>query len=207
MLVSVNNLCRYMGGIEPRDGMREEMADVIAGVQEALELYLNRPVEKVQVREYVLSNSKGFVHLSVSPVHEILRYGVNVVPAVPGTTVLIPPVINRVVTDEDRSIDLAPGMINGQKHRIVPGGFYISSPNTPVMVDYVGGYIGYSDNAIKSAIKRVAAREWSINNVDTVGQRQGLPGETEVGDQRSIGWAQDELRSLSRKRRRVVRRG
>jgi len=207
MLVSVGDLRRYMGGIQGEEGHRQTMADIIAGVQESLENYLNRPVEKVQVREYVVSNSKGFVHLSVSPVHEIIRCGVNVVPTTPDQTVIIPPVQDRLVTDEDRMVDLAPKVIKEPRYRIVPGGLYINTPHTPVMVDYIGGYNGYVDNAMKMAITRVAAREWAVNNVDTAGMREGIAAETEVGDQRSVGWAQDELRALQRKRRRVVRRG
>lgn len=207
MLVSVNDLCNYMGGLKPRPGMRKVMAEVIAGTQEALENYLNRPVEPVQIREYVVSNSKGFVHLSVYPVHRVLRYGVNVVPGYDELPVNIPPVMTRdpIHDVDDRVLDRAyPQPQSG--FSIGPGGLYTYAPNTPVMVEYIGGLNGYTINAIKQAIKRVAAREWAENNVDTVGSRQGVVGETEVGDQRSIGWANDELRALQRHRRRVVRR-
>lgn len=203
MLVSVGDMRRYMGGLDLSDAQRETMKMIIAGVQESLEAFLNRPVEPVQVRELCEANYNGEAILSVTPVHNILSVqhvanGSNLI-----SHVTYPSPMERDVTLEtdDRTLDKLPGAMTN--YQIVPGGLKIGFKRT-VIVDYIGGYRGSTENAIKLAIMRVVAREWATNHVNTAGLRQGVTEQTEVGDSRFLGWATDELNALSRYRRRVV---
>jgi hypothetical protein len=202
MLVSVDELRSYMGGLEPPDGMYNELALIISGLQQELENYLNRPVEPIQIRENVISDSKGCLYLGVTPVHKIISYGVNTVYAPEGIVGGLPSPMERdpILDPEARVVDKT----NVNPNLLIPGGMRGLWPNTGYLVEYIGGYNGYATEAVKLALKRVAAREYSTNHVDTQGLRIGLFEQTEVGDQRYLGWAGEELKRLQRLRRRIV---
>lgn len=207
MLASVDEFIAYMGGYVPDDPAGQEvMAGILSGTQSALEAYLNRPVELVQVRELAFSGSKGYLYLSVTPVRQILSlsYGSNTAYD-PGTPVMLEPVAREeIILDADAPLfDKAPFQFDPHL-QMTRGGISTSRCMSNVVVNYIAGLDGRQYPAIKSAILRVAAREWGRNNVDTAGLRTGQIESTENGDHRSLGWASDELRGLQRYRRRIA---
>ena len=179
------------------------MASVIAGVQETLEAYLNRPVEPVQIREVAVANFQGVLYLSASPVWEVISCGTTVDTA--PLTRTITPVQERspLLQEDGRLIDKWPTAA-GSFYRLVPGGLNVGMPGYAFYVEYIGGYKGYLDEALKLAIKRVAAREWASNHIGGSGNRVGQAEQTEVGDARFLGWSADELKMMQRLRRRLV---
>jgi hypothetical protein len=191
-----------MGGWEPPDGLYGEVVSIISGLQEELENYLNRPVEPIQIRENVFSDGKGCLYLSVTPVHKIVSYGVNSTFALPGIVGEIPSPMERdpSLLDDSRVIDKS----NVDHNLLLPGGMQGLWPNTGYLVEYIGGYNGYTINSIKLALKRVAAREIATNHVDTSGLRIGITEQTDSGDQRYLGWAGEEFNRLQRYRRRLI---
>ena len=205
MLVSVEDMRRYLGGYVPEHPSSEiELANILAGVQQQLETWLNRPVELVQVREIALTDSKGNLYLSVTPVRKLISYGVNV------GTLTVPEVIyTPYVRTSDDLIGVDGRMMDKIDRRLsLPnfrnGWFFPGVPNTGYVVEYVGGLDGNGYEDIKLAIKRVAAREYTQGHVGVVGQRQGHSEDVEVGDNRSIGWTTSELQQLQRYRRRIA---
>jgi hypothetical protein len=204
MLVSVEELRRYMGGYEPAPGLEIEMVNILTGVQYQLETWLNRPVELVQVRESSRSDGYGNVYLSVTPVRKILSLGL-VANEVNIPEPIIEPYVSEadpLIGDDGRTIDK---IYNGLSlPTIRPGGFWVPYYNTNHYIEYVAGLDGSKLENIKLAIKRVAAREYAANFVDTAGLRTGRVEDTEVGDNRAAGWTANELNSLQRYRRRIA---
>jgi hypothetical protein len=69
-------------------------------------------------------------------------------------------------------------------------------------VTYIGGYDGRNDEGLKVAILRVAAREISENQDETVGINAGeVTGRPQPN---ILGWTTEELRQWDHLRRRVV---
>lgn len=198
-----------MGGLDPdQDGShtgRELMASILAGTQEQLEIYLNRPIEYVQIREVVRSNSRGFLYLSVTPVRKIISCGVTTAYPTDLSENFIPPVMERdnLLDEEARLVDKTLEFGNGQP-LVVPGGLQIGGGCSNYLVEYIGGYKGYADSAMKLGIMRVAAREYGVNNVSTAGMEVGQIDQTKDGDRRNVGWTTDELVKFQRHRRRII---
>ena len=204
MLVSVNELRSYMGGWKPQPGQTEEVAAILSGVQQQLETWLNRPLEYIQLREIVRSDRMGFLYLSVTPVRKVISCGVMSAVDTPNlpTDDLVPYVMSRdVLLPEDaRVLDRAYDY-NNLLYR--PGGMQVNMPYTWYVVEYIGGYNYYTEDGIKLAIKRVAAREVRRNFVYNSGNTDGAVDSTETGDTRQVGWTKDELTQLERYRRRI----
>ena len=205
MLVSVEDLRRYLGGYDPEHpSMLTEMGNILEGVQLQLETWLNRPVELVQVREVALTDSKGNLYLSVTPVRKLISYGVNV------ASITVPSVTyTPYVRTPDTLIGVDGRMIEKVDYRFSyptygNGMFAMGIPNTGYVVEYIGGVDGTQHPDLQLAIKRVAAREFTQGQVGTVGQRQGHVEDVEVGDNRTIGWTTTELQQLQRYRRRIA---
>jgi len=205
MLVSVEELRRYLGGYDPEHpSMLEEMANILEGVQLQLETWLNRPVELVQVREVALTDGKGNLYLSVTPLRKLISYGVGVGSITAPETTYTP-----YTRTPDALIGVDGRMIEKTDHRFAAptysnGRYFMGMPNTGYIVEYIGGIDGTQCPDIKLAIKRVAAREFTQAHVDVVGQRQGHAEDVEVGDNRTIGWTTAELTQLQRYRRRIA---
>lgn len=207
MLVSVEEFRRYLGGFEMTSMLQEEVVSLLTGTQQQLETYLNRPVELVQVREVALSDGMGNLYLSVSPVRKIISYGVTVGSDFSSGVVEVQPINTSMVPDT--SLDIDARMIDKSSYKAAGSSFrpygmvvpYVSSRYT---VEYIAGLDGSDQEQIKSAIKRVAAREFTKKHDDTGGLRTGHIEDTEVGDTRNIGWTLGELQSLMRYRRRIV---
>lgn len=205
MLVSVIDFRRYMGGMNPLPGQTETIAMILQGVQEQLELWLNRPVETIQIRETVRSDRQGYLHLSVTPVQRVLSVGVTSASDVAYPEVGVVekyPMVRDATTSEDiRVIDRSPRYANNYQREY--GGLRVNMPCTWHQVEYLGGYDGAQDNALKLAILRVAAREYRKNNTTEAGLNEGTIDEVQPGDNRDIGWTKNELTQLERLRRRV----
>src|SRR5690606_27659409 len=125
MLVSVNEFRAYMGGLQLQEGMQPVLESVIKRAQTMVETILNRPVEKVQVREIRRADSKGFLYLSVTPVWKVIACG--------GTTVSHPIADDEpyeIVPDPDlgenpRIIDKVPSTPLFSTNRLFPGRLYV----------------------------------------------------------------------------------
>jgi hypothetical protein len=205
MLVSVTDFRRYMGGMNPLPGQTETIAMILQGVQEQLELWLNRPVETIQIRETVRSDRQGYLHLSVTPVQRVLSVGVTSASdvAYPETGIVEKyPMVRDVTLPEDvRVVDRSPRYARNYQREY--GGLRVNTPCTWHQVEYIGGYDGAQDNALKLAILRVAAREYRKNNTHQAGMNEGTIDELQPGDNRDVGWTKNELTQLERIRRRV----
>lgn len=205
MLVSVIDFRRYMGGMNPLPGQTETIAMILQGVQEQLEVWLNRPVETIQIRENVRSDRQGFLHLSVTPVQRVLSIGVTSASdvAYPEENVVekYPMVLDPSIPEDSRLVDRSPRYASNYGREY--GGIRVNMPCTWHMVEYIGGYDGTNDHAMKLAILRVAAREYRKNNVSMAGLAEGTVDEVQPGDDRDVGWAANELKQLERHRRRV----
>jgi hypothetical protein len=87
---------------------------------------------------------------------------------------------------------------------IVPGGIYVGVPGVHFVVEYVGGYNGYLNAALKMGIMRVAAREVSVHNDHTLSLRDGNAEQAAQSDNRPTGWTPEELKQFDRLRRRII---
>lgn len=212
-LVTSEELTAYMGGLElnpDQVGVIESI--ILPGVQQDLENYLNRPVEPVQVRESVRADDSGFLYFRVTPIHKILSV-VQSDGSTVGYSPTTPPTMTPV-TDDIRTYDEwgDPDLFGYQIEGIpfVGSGFgsiygYPTYGSRPFYrVEYVAGYNGYVNEALKVDIMRVAAREVEMLFDDTMSLRGGSAEAASNSDQREKGWTQDELVRWDRIRKRVV---
>lgn len=212
-IVTVDELAPYLGGLTltpEQEGIAETI--IIPGIQEELELFLNRPLEPVQVRESTYVDYEGKVTLSVSPVWRILsaQYSDGVV--VP-TTVYYPPVTSQDPSVQ-RRVDLSAVGMGALPYRLPVSALGLSMASygfgygylnqTYLIVEYIGGYLGYTDNALKMNVLRVVARECERMFDDTASVRQGQLEAAGESDKREKGWTEDELNRLRRLKRRVI---
>lgn len=207
-VVSVDELIRYMSNITLTDAQKTDAAATLLGVQNELEMYLNRPVQPLHIREARMSDTTGYLNLSVSPIWRIIKTDMVETLFQPDPF-FTPPVLSPMEDQTDvvrLSIDYVRASTNFGDPLLVPGGYYIGYPNAWYIVEYVGGYMGYFDNALKQAIKRVASREVQQNHDDTLSLRDDAATEGRSRDQRETGWTEGELKKLDRLRRRVLSR-
>lgn len=208
MLVSVADVRRYLGGISIPEGLTVELENVIARAQKAVETNLNRPVERVQVREVVRANSKGYVYLSVSPVWKIISCGGTSAPLTPPSVVtpytMTP---DPSLGDDPRVIDkVGPILANNYCWENVPGYLYVGLWNRGnYIVEYIGGLDPNQTDDIKRVIIQMAAREWGRLHVNGAGLNQGNVQTVDAQDSRGLSLADDEIKALQRYRRIVAR--
>lgn len=208
MLVTADELTAYMGGVQLTNEERDITESVILpGVQQDLELFLNRPVEPVQVRESLLVDEYGYTVLTVTPVWKIIKVQQSDGAVITGSSYVPPAMVDDPSTN--RSVDYSGLGEYPLPFRYNVGSWGISAawggPATYVIVEYIAGYKGYTDKAIKLAILRVAAREVERqfdNSVTLVG---GSVEAVQDSDSRIKGWTQEELNRFRRIRRRVIR--
>jgi hypothetical protein len=205
-LVGVTDLVRYMNGINLSDSQRSNVELLLRGTQEDLEDYLNRPVQPMQVREYLVTDAAGYANVRVSPVHKVLHAEPLEATQFPflesAAFESTPLVLDESLEEPARVLDLW-GAGAGD-YRIVPGGFYVGVPDAWYAVEYIGGYNGYADDKIKVAIMRVVAREVERNNDVTMNLRAGNADKGTESDSRASGWSPPELAAFDRLRRRVI---
>jgi hypothetical protein len=204
MLVSVGDVRRYLGGVPIQDGMQVELENVISRAQKVVETYLNRPVEKVQIREVQRSDSKGFVYLSVTPAWKILSCGSTTAQSVPDTleTYTITP--DPSLGDDPRIIDKVPNAILSGPLQVWPGRLYTGVPNKSYIVEYIGGLDPAQIDDVKRVIVQMAAREWAMYNVDSGDYKAGSLDMTEAQDNRGLNLSSEEKQAIQRYRRRVA---
>lgn len=207
MIVSVDDLRRLkLGGAQMTPGQQQSATGVLAARQQDLELYCNRPLEPIVIRQYSFSQSDGVVPLWVTPVHQVLSMETVTAELVNAQMPwYLPPVLSRPteLPTDTRVVDRIGSPYTAW--RIVPGGIYTNIANYPFLITYVGGYRGYVDDAVKDAILTVAAREYRRMFDHGIGAQGGSPSATTQGDDRPNGWTHDELVRFDRLRRRNVR--
>jgi hypothetical protein len=205
-IVDVDDLRDYMSGIGLETSQWAAAEMVLDGVQHELELHINRPVQPTLVREWKSVQSDGYVRLSVTPVHTI-RSVVSAEGAVSpdGTAFTLSPLDK---TDfENNYANKVPTAFNA--YHPSKGGLYLTDVGwgmlgTFVVVEYVGGYVGWSDAAIRYKILEVAARIMTNNHDDTTSIADGVVRPASPDPVQARGWTEDELRRFDRIRRRVV---
>lgn len=206
-IATPDDLRNHMSGIKMSEPQYAAATDIILGVQEELELYLNRPLEVTAMREAVVADENGFVRLSVSPVREIRRIttvsGTGDTSSYPMGTI---PADTPLPPFDGPTYDVVPKNLG--RDLIFPGGVQLGSYSSYYIIDYVGGgsdFIARHLRALKLAILRVAAREWQIKHRDTVSVANGNVGEpTDPVPPSNLGWMEEELANFDRLRRRTV---
>ena len=201
MLVSVGEYRQKLNGIVLTEGQRKDVELLLSGLQQELELWLNRPVEPILVSEYVRPEYGGSCRLSVTPVLEVISWSQSKAPGINPEWAPEPFTRPAGYDEEIRKIQLMGGGPYG--YTIVPGG--ISGVGGPGYVTYLGGLP--KDHPQISAIKRkileIAARSSVFEKSDAIGLSDGNPRTADEMAQAS-GWTEPELRQFERLRRRVA---
>jgi len=209
-IVSWSDLSTYMGGPNVTPNQQSLITDtIIPGVQQELELYLNTPVELVQVRESLTPEQDGYVYFTYAPVRKLISASWSVDGAQPITLVqyepdpvAVDPSVNRPVIDRTATAVMA----SSYRYPIGLTGFpgVYASGVSYVVFDYIAGYDGTNDKALKLALLRVTAREVEREFDTTTGIRDGSLEPAGQSDDRPKGWTDDELKQFSRLKRRVI---
>lgn len=197
-VVSVAELRKYMSDISLSANQVNSAQVVLDGTQQALETYLGRPVQMVQVREKRRSDSMGDLPLSVTPVHKIIslrRMGTS--DDIDLTTDTTP----LSEAEVDRVWDAMP-----ENDVIVPGGIHVGQAFRWYIVEYIGGYNGYVDDFLKLQILEVASRTMTVNHDDVLTIKDDIAREPANAASIEKGWRQDELVLFDRLRRRTIYR-
>jgi hypothetical protein len=197
-LVTVADLRKYMSDISLSANQQAVAQRVLDGTQQMLELHLGRPVQPVQVREKRRSDSMGDVALSVTPVYKVISLRRM------GTADAVIPSRDLVPLSEDevnRVWDAMP-----ETNIAVPGGIHVGQTFRWYVVEYIGGYNGYVDDALKLAILEVASRTMTVNHDDVLTIKDDIAREPANASSLQKGWTIDELTMFDRIRRRTVYR-
>lgn len=214
-LVSVPQLQRFMSNVNFNQSQKDEAASVLKEVQNDLEVYCNRPLQPLHVREARQTDSQGYLNLSASPIQKIILITPveNVFePALYATPPVLSPMqpqpgVNRVSLDYVAT--------NFGDPLIVPGGVYIGGFTTNpwlgygngfYIAEYIGGWIGYYEDSVKLGIKKVAARIMMNNHDDFQSLQADNATNATPRDSRPPEWTDGELRKFDRMRRRVIAR-
>ena len=208
-IVSVDELKSYMSDITLSESQEAAVEEVLAGIQQDLEDHINRPLQPVQVREYIQTDSLGYANVRVSPVWKVIRRdqmdGMTSFLSYDLTTPYVPPVLERdPLIGEDGTVIDYWGVESWGAPIHVPGGIFIGVPDTWFAIEYVGGALGFMNQKVKLAIMRVAAREVTGLHDNTLSLRQGNAEPAADPDPRPKGWTDEELQRFERMRRRVI---
>lgn len=206
-IATADDLQKYMSGVKMTTPQYQSASQIITGVQEDLELYLNRPLELTAMREAVVADETGYVKLSISPVLEIRRIvSVSSTGDFNSISVGPLPVDNPLPPFEGPSFDVVPKNLG--RDLICPGGAVLGGYSAQYIVDYLGGggdFMGRYKNSLIQAVLRVAAREWQIMHNDSMRVVNGGPSEpVDPVPPTHKGWMQEELEAFDRLRRRTI---
>lgn len=209
-IATLEQLMDHMGKPQLKDFQKAHIeAVILPGIQQDLEEYLNRPMEKTRIREALKADNTGHIWPSYSPVWSIescLREdGTTVELSMPTVPAFTPS------TDGTRDWDIA-----GTGQRAEQYKFYVGdwSPYDPLFygdvpqyyVTYIGGYDGPHDEQIVLAFlevgKRVVNNQFGIG----VGVRRGSTELATTEDQRDPTWTETELKKFDRLRDIVISR-
>jgi hypothetical protein len=210
-IISFDELSAYMGGPSVTPAQQALIENIIIpGIQEQLEKYLNCTVELVQVRESLQPESDGYVYFTYAPVRFILSATWSTTGAIPlelqqyqPSNIVVDPTVTRPVINHT---GLA-GSDSPYRYYTGYGGFgaFAGGWVAPYLVmDYIAGYDGTNDNALKLAQLRVTAREVERQFDTTMGIRSGSLEAGGESDTRPKGWTADELKQFDRLKRRVI---
>jgi hypothetical protein len=197
-IVTVADLRKYMSDISLSANQQQAAQMVLDGVQQQLELYIGRPVQPVQVREKARSNGSGDLTLSVTPVYQILNLRVLT------TSGMVVPNVDTTPIAEAEVDRLWDAM--SVNNMIVPGGAHVGRWFTWYIVEYIGGYNGFVDDALKLAILEVASRTMTVNHDDVLSIKDDIAREPANASSIQKGWRPEELQQFDRLRRRIVYR-
>lgn len=211
--MTVDDLVAFMSGVTLTDDQRTMAAPVVLdGVQAALEVWLNRPIQPVLVREIIRSDADYRLWTTVAPIHYVVGLlevtetsGAALIPsAAPALTTLTladyQAFDNSTVPDDGNEV-----ITTIRRMDTMPHASYILAtyPDQDYQVDYVGGYNGFADPALKLAILRVAAREMTENHDDTLSIKEDFAKDVPAQPMLK-GWQPHELTPLRRLKRRVL---
>ena len=197
-IVTVAELREYMSGVSLTASQQKAAQIVIEGTQEELETYLGRPVQFVQVREKLRSDGSGDLTFSVAPVQKIISLRMLGQATGPSLTTDITPLSEA---EAERVVDRM-----SLQNIIIPGGAYVGRAFSWYIVEYVGGYSGYADKALKLAIMEVASRTMTVNHDDVISIKDDFAREPNNEARIQKGWRDEELKRFDRLRRRTVYR-
>jgi hypothetical protein len=197
-IVTVADLRKYMSDISLSANQQQVAQMVLDGVQQQLELYIGRPVQPVQVREKARSNGSGDLTLSVTPVYQIINLRVLT------TSGMVVPNVDTTPIAEAEVDRLWDAM--SVNNMIVPGGAHVGRWFTWYIVEYIGGYNGFVDDALKLAILEVASRTMTVNHDDVLSIKDDIAREPANAASIQKGWRPEELQQFDRLRRRIVYR-
>jgi len=195
-LVSVDEVVAYMNDPSFNPGQESIIEMIINGVQQELEMYLGRPVEPVQMREFITATVNGLGFLSVNPVHQILSIGTYLGSSTQPIEIARP---DMALTTADRTVDKMPSHT-----MIIPGGLAGLRPYQSYAVEYIGGYLGYTNDAMRLAILDVSARSMTVHHDDSIALTDDVPRQPTGRSSLSTRWEPNELEIFHRLKRRVI---
>lgn len=197
-IVTVADLRKYMSDVSLSANQAQAAQLVLDGTQQQLELYLGRPIQYVQVREKRRSDAAGDLMLSVTPVHKVISLRTFTATALTTFTEDQTPLSEDEV---DRVWDAMP-----ENYPVVPGGLHVGRAFTWYIVEYIGGYNGFSDDALKLAILEVASRTMTVNHDDVISIKDDIAREPANAASIEKGWRPEEMAMFDRLRRRIAYR-
>lgn len=219
-IVTSDELADYLNGVTWSLSQTNHIANVVLpGIQQELENYLNRPIEPMHVREARQPDCDGRIWPTVTPVIKMISIDYSPVGGsvqTPNPPLYVPAALSPdpgVAREWDPAITptQAPNWLvqqQGSSFITIPGFTWDPSMSVTmpgyVLIEYIGGYNGYIDTALKLDILRVAAREVERVYDNAVTLTDGAAQQKVSSDPRTKGWTPDELAQWDRLRRRVV---
>lgn len=181
---------------------------ILAGTQQGLERYMNRPAEPMLVREAVNPDAQGYVYARVTPVWRLISIEYNgTLTDIGMTAVADLPTDTGIPQQFDTAVvGMAPlpsrVYVGNASPTYVPD-LLLGPPPLTVMT-YIGGYFGPQTDDMKLDIIRVSAREVAHNFSEFTGLHDSTYQQADQADNRPKGWSDDELKRYDRARRRTV---
>lgn len=205
-LVTTSELSSYMSATPITTAQVASAKAIIEGVQNELEMYINRPLETRIARELVRTDTVGFARLRSAPILSVTKVSYVNTGSLTPLEMMDYQIDDLFESPSITTYDLVPA--NFGYGLITSGGVNLGSPNTYFVVEYTGGggdHITQYLPSIKLAIMRVASREWQHLHDDTVKLNNGDIGDAvDPGEAKLRGWAPEELAKFDRIRRRVI---
>lgn len=180
-VVTTEELSNYMSGWRYSDVQLQDAQAILDGVQSDLELYLNRPLQRRRLLEQVTADFQGRAWMKVTPI--VAVHGFKRENAVTGLHEPIP----------GMTFDYRKG-----------SNFIRIGAHATVLVDYTAGINADVQPNVKLAIKRVAAREFTMKHDDTVTLENTEGRVPEDATPTEKGWTVLELAKFDRMRRRTI---
>lgn len=187
-IVTVHEFRNYMSGVRMTPVQEQSAQTILDGVQSELEGYLRRPVQVHRIQE-VVSVKNGAIYPAVTPIQHI--YSLTPMNAQGGMGRPEPRFTNNVFSQG--------------KNYIEYGHYYgIEYGYNRLWLDYAAGINGDKNPGLKTAILRVASREF-VGKLDGSMTITSLDGRApDSPEPTTRGWSEEELKKFDHLRRRVV---